>query len=124
VDRQAVNALAIGEALLGRGDVRDVRHPALKGDPAYDVAHRRMRRFGCVVSFTLADADTARRFLGALELVADATSFGGVHSTAERRARWAGNDVAPGFVRFSAGCEDTDDLVRDVLSALDAASQG
>ncbi|MYW04265.1 cystathionine gamma-lyase [Streptomyces sp. SID3343] len=124
VDRQATNALALGEALLGRDDVSDVRHPALEGDPAYDVAHRQMRRFGCVVSFTLADADTARRFLGALELVADATSFGGVHSMAERRARWAGNDVAQGFVRFSAGCEDTGDLVRDVLRALDAASLG
>ncbi|MFI1583159.1 cystathionine gamma-lyase [Embleya sp. NPDC020630] len=124
VDRQGTNALAVAEALLARPEVTDVRHPALKGDPSYDVATRVMRRFGCVVSFTLADADTARRFLGALELVAEATSFGGVHSMAERRARWAGNDVAEGFVRFSAGCEDTADLVADVLRALDAASPG
>ncbi|MFI1384311.1 cystathionine gamma-lyase [Embleya sp. NPDC020886] len=124
VDRQAINALAIARALRERTDVANVRHPALEGDPAYDVATRGMRRFGCVVGFTLADADTARRFLGALELVADATSFGGVHSMAERRARWAGNDVPEGFVRFSAGCEDTADLVADILHALDSTSPG
>ncbi|MGC0415312.1 cystathionine gamma-lyase [Embleya sp. AB8] len=124
VDRQAANALAIAQALVGRAEVADVRHPGLAGDPAHPQATRQMRRFGCVVGFTLADADTARRFLAALELVADATSFGGVHSMAERRARWAGNDVPEGFVRFSAGCEDTEDLVADVLRALAAAGRG
>uniref|UniRef100_UPI0038B28A50 hypothetical protein n=1 Tax=Actinomadura soli TaxID=2508997 RepID=UPI0038B28A50 len=47
-----------------------------------------------------------------------ATSFGGVHSSAERRGRWGGDAVEPGFVRFSAGIEDTEDLVADVLQAL------
>jgi cystathionine gamma-lyase len=50
--------------------------------------------------------------------VSEATSFGGVHSTAERRARWGTDDVPEGFIRFSAGCEDTEDLVADVLAAL------
>ena len=50
------------------------------------------------------------------------SSIGGVHSTAERRARWGTDDVAEGFVRFSAGCEDTEDLVADVLAALDAVA--
>jgi cystathionine gamma-lyase len=54
--------------------------------------------------------------------VIDATSFGGVHTTAERRARWAhGDDVAPGFVRLSAGLEDTDDLLADIGAALAAS---
>ena len=50
----------------------------------------------------------------------EATSFGGVHSTAERRARWGTDAVSEGFIRFSAGCEDTDDLLADVVRALDA----
>lgn len=123
VDRQATNALALAQALLDRPDVTGVRHPALVGDPAHALAHRTMRRHGCVVAFTLADAETAGRFLSALELVAEATSFGGTHSTAERRARWAGNDVAPGFIRFSAGCEDTADLIADVTRALDVSAR-
>lgn len=80
-----------------------------------------MRRFGCVVSFVLPDREHAERFLDALRLVDDATSFGSVRSTAERRGRWGGDAVPEGFVRFSAGVEDTADLVADVLRALDEA---
>ncbi|MDT7678492.1 MAG: cystathionine gamma-lyase, partial [Pseudonocardiales bacterium] len=59
-------------------------------------------------------------FLAASTLVASATSFGGLRSSADRRERW-GDQVGPGFVRLSAGCEDTDDLTADVLKALDLA---
>ncbi|MCH6161510.1 cystathionine gamma-lyase [Streptomyces marispadix] len=122
--RQAEGATAVAEALLERGDVVDVRHPGLPGDAAHPTAVRQMRRFGCVVSFTLADREHAERFLGALRLVGQATSFGGVRSTAERRGRWGGDAVPEGFVRLSVGVEDPDDLVADVLRALDAAATG
>jgi cystathionine gamma-lyase len=81
-----------------------------------------MRRFGTVVCFTLDGRERAERFLAACRLVAQATSFGGVHSTAERRGRWGGNDVPDGFVRFSVGCETTEDLLEDVDRALDLAA--
>ena len=81
-----------------------------------------MDGFGPVLTFELADRGVAEDFLGGLRLVAEATSFGGVHSSAERRARWGGDDVPEGLIRFSAGCEDPDDLLADVLGALEAAS--
>ncbi|NUU26303.1 MAG: cystathionine gamma-lyase [Streptomycetaceae bacterium] len=121
VDRQADNAVALGELLRARTGVTAVRHPGLPDDPGHPVAARQMRRYGCVVAFTLPDHEAADRFLGALRLVAEATSFGGVHSSAERRGRWPGDDVPPGFVRFSVGCEDTADLLADVAQALDKA---
>jgi cystathionine gamma-lyase len=119
--RQGVNALALAQALVGHDAVVAVRYPWLPGDPSYDVAVRQMRRPGGLVSFTLADESVAERFLAALQLVAVATSFGGLHSTAERRARWGGDDVPGGFIRFSCGGEDTADLVADVRQALDVA---
>ncbi|NLU76163.1 cystathionine gamma-lyase [Streptomyces sp. HNM0575] len=122
--RQAENAAAVAEALLARPEVDCVRHPGLPGDPAHATAARQMRRFGCVVSFTLPGKEHADRFLGALRLVDEATSFGGVRSTAERRGRWGGDAVPAGFVRLSAGVEDADDLVADVLRALDVAAGG
>jgi cystathionine gamma-lyase len=61
------------------------------------------------------------RFLAASRLVTSATSFGGLRSSADRRQRW-GDDVAPGLVRFSAGCEDEHDLVADVRAALAAVT--
>ena len=77
---------------------------------------------GPLVGFSLETAERAQRFLGACALVAEATSFGGVHSTAERRGRWGTDAVGEGFIRFSAGCEDSDDLLADVAAALDASA--
>jgi cystathionine gamma-lyase len=79
-----------------------------------------MRHFGCLVGFTVGSAQRAQAVLDACELVAEATSFGGVHATAERRRRWGTDDVAEGFIRYSAGCEDPEDLVADLAAALDA----
>jgi cystathionine gamma-lyase len=116
VQRTGENALALALALAERDDVADLTHPGL-ADP---VAAAQMTAFGPVLGFSLRSADAAQAFLDACRLVAEATSFGGVESTAERRARWGTDDIPEGFIRFSAGCEDTADLVADVLAALDA----
>jgi cystathionine gamma-lyase len=79
-----------------------------------------MDGYGMVVSFDLGSEERAERFLAGAELVTDATSFGSVHTVAERRARWGGDPVPEGFVRLSAGCEDTADLLADIERALDA----
>jgi cystathionine gamma-lyase len=79
-----------------------------------------MRYFGAVVSFELASAEVAQRFLGSCDMLFEATSFGGMHSSAERRARWGTDKVGAGFIRLSAGCEATDDLVAGIRRALDA----
>jgi cystathionine gamma-lyase len=121
LDRQCANAQAIAELLSQRNDVEGVRYPGLPGDPAHGIARRQMRRFGTIVAFDLGTAERAERFLAGAQLVTDATSFGGVQTTAERRLRWGGDDVPEGFVRLSAGCEDTADLVADVERALDGA---
>jgi cystathionine gamma-lyase len=121
LERACANAQALAEMLERRGDVTDVRYPGLASHPQHELARRQMSRFGMVVSFTLASAELADRFLSRCELVIEATSFGSVHSMAERRARWDhGDDVAPGFIRFSAGCEEAADLLADVAAALDA----
>ena len=123
LQRQCANALALAEALQAHDGVRDVRYPGLPGHPGHEVADRQMNgRFGMVLGFELEDEGTAQRFLTSAELVAEATSFGGVHTTAERRARWGTDAVSEGFIRMSAGLEDEGDLVADVLRAVDAAS--
>ncbi|MEE1754328.1 cystathionine gamma-lyase [Streptomyces sp. SP18CS02] len=123
VDRQCANALTLARTLAGRDDVTGLRYPGLPEDPSHELATRQMRRFGSVVSFVLPDRERAERFLDALRLVDDATSFGGVRSTAERRGRWGGDAVPDGFIRFSVGAEDPEDLVADVLRALDESAE-
>jgi cystathionine gamma-lyase len=123
VDRQNATALVLAQALRERTDVTGLRYPGLPDDPSYKIASQQMRRYGCVVSFTLPTRTRAERFLDALRLVDDATSFGGVRSTAERRGRWGGDAVPEGFVRLSVGAEDPEDLVADVLRALDESAR-
>ncbi|MFD6696507.1 cystathionine gamma-lyase [Micromonospora aurantiaca (nom. illeg.)] len=118
--RQTANARALADLLAARPDVTGVRWPGRPDDPAYPVASAQMRRVPGVLSFDLGDERRVARFLGASRLVAAATSFGGLHTTADRRAQW-GDDTSPGFVRFSCGIEDTADLAADVTAALDAA---
>lgn len=122
LERQSANALAVAGLLAERDEVSNVRYPGLPQDPGHLVAARQMTRYGPLLSFTLPDADHAQRFLTAAELVLEATSFGGVHSTAERRGRWGTDEVPAGLIRFSAGIEDGADLLADVAAALDSAA--
>ncbi|WP_036729968.1 PLP-dependent transferase [Patulibacter minatonensis] len=102
--RQEAVAVAVHGTLAAREDLEDVRYPG----------------FSSVVGFDLGSMARAKRFLATLELVAEATSFGGMHSTAERRDRFGDGQVGPGYIRFSAGLETPGDVVADLVRALDA----
>ncbi|WP_445169588.1 cystathionine gamma-lyase [Mycolicibacterium sp. Dal123E01] len=119
LERQCQNALALATAMKEHPAVRSVRYPGLPDDPSYPVAVAQMRRFGGLVSLELADAAAVHALVRRSELLVASTSFGGIHTSVDRRARW-GDPVPEGFARISAGIEDTDDLVADVLAALDA----
>ena len=121
LERACDNALAVARLLAARDDVTGVRYPRLPSDPGHEVAQRQMDGYGMVVSFDAGTEARAERFLASAELVTDATSFGSVHTVAERRARWGGDPVPEGFIRLSAGVEDTADLLADVERALDGS---
>ncbi len=117
LERSCTNALAIAEFLQGREDVLRVMHPGLPSHPSHALATAQMDHFGPVVSFVLKDREHAESFLARATLVTDATSFGGITTTAERRGRWQGDTVEAGLIRLSAGCE----AIKDILEDLDAA---
>jgi len=122
LERQCSNALELARALLRQPEVRNVRYPGLPTDPGYKIAAGQMDYFGPVVSFELPDRKSAECFLSSCQLIFEATSFGGIHTTAERRARWGGDQIGEGFIRLSAGCEDIADLIDDVNQALQNVS--
>jgi cystathionine gamma-lyase len=119
--RQGETAAAVAGVLADHPAVTGVRWPWLPSDASYALATRQMLRPVGIVSAALADEAAVSRFLGASRLWAAATSFGGVHSTVDRRAQWGGDAVPAGFLRFSCGIEDTADVVGDLTTALDAA---
>ncbi len=123
VNHQCSSAAHVATFLASRADVVAVYYPGLPAHPGHAVAERQMRAFGTVLSFDLGTRSRAEAFLRSLALVREATSFGGVHSMAERRARWGGDAVSEGFIRFSVGCEAVDDILADIATGLEAASR-
>jgi cystathionine gamma-synthase len=102
VRRQTETAALLAERLRGHPAVRTVRYPGLSG----------------LLSFDVADAETARRVETATRLIVNATSLGGVASVMESRARWEGDRVPAGLLRLSVGLEPAEELWRDLERAL------
>ena len=105
LQRQTESAQAIAERLRAHPAVTTVRYPG----------------FGGLLTFDVADADAARRVETSTTLVANMTSFGGVASRIEARARWEGERVPPGLLRLSVGLEDPEELWADLERALQNA---
>jgi cystathionine gamma-lyase len=120
LERMTNNAMAIAQMLTQRAEVVSVRYPGLPHDPAHEIASKQMDNFGFIISFDLGSEQKAQSFLTASELIFEATSFGGVHTMAERRARWGTDNVPSGLIRLSVGCERIDDLLIDIQRALEA----
>jgi cystathionine gamma-lyase len=120
LSRMTANALKIAEYLKCHSKVLNVRYPGLDTDPSHALATKQMQSYGFLVSFDLGSQQQADKFLQQSQLLFEATSFGGLHTMAERRARWGTDDVSPGLVRLSVGCEHSDDILADINQALTA----
>ncbi|MBF6620617.1 MAG: aminotransferase class V-fold PLP-dependent enzyme [Patulibacter sp.] len=128
--RHSANAAAVAAALHAHPAVARVDHPSLPSDPGHAVAQRQMTGgFGGVLAFDVSDATTAERVIDGMRLAQRAVSLGGVESLVVRpAAMWpAGTDddaleragITAGLIRLAVGVEDPDDLVADVVSAVD-----
>ncbi|MCA9832477.1 MAG: cystathionine gamma-lyase [Thermomicrobiales bacterium] len=118
-DRMCTSALVIAERLEQHPAVAAVKYPGLASHTDHELAQRQMTRFGSVIGVTFADAATAERFINDTPYIVPSTSFGGTHTSAERRARW-GDAVADGYVRLSIGCEPTEALWSAMKGVLDS----
>jgi cystathionine gamma-synthase len=102
VRRQTETAAFLAEQLRSHPAVETVRYPGISG----------------LISFDVADGDTARRVETSTRLIVNATSLGGVTSVMESRHRWEGDRVPPGLLRLSVGLERPDALWDDLTRAL------
>ncbi len=107
-DRMCRTAGVIAERLSAHAGVK-LRYPGLSSDPSHNLARQQMATAGFLIGLTLNSAKAAEDFITGCPFLRPATSFGGVHSSAERRDRW-GDAVAPGFVRLAIGCEPAEEL--------------
>jgi cystathionine beta-lyase/cystathionine gamma-synthase len=123
--RQSENALSIARHLAEHPRVRAVHYPGTEAS-TLELATRQMPSgFGPLLSFELdGTAGDADAVVAAARLIAPATSFGGVESTWERRARWSSEKSAPeSLIRMSAGIEAIADLIADIDRSLEATAR-
>jgi Cystathionine beta-lyases/cystathionine gamma-synthases len=126
MERHCDNAERVVAALTAHPQVTGVRYPGLPEHPGHEVAAKQMRRFGGMVSFTVAGGvDAAFEVCKRTRLFVLAESLGGVESLIEHPGRMthastAGSqlEVPADLVRLSVGIEDAEDLVTDLLDAL------
>lgn len=129
MEAHCAGAMALAEALEDHPAIQALYYPGLKSHPGHEVAARQMRGFGGLISLDLGSQQAAMTFLDSLTLFTQAVSLGDVESLtchpASTTHALLGEDtllrqgVTPGLVRMSVGIEDPDDLVRDVLAALE-----
>jgi cystathionine gamma-synthase len=123
--QHCANAQRIVEMLTAHPAVARVLYPGLPDHPGHELASKQMRDYGGMVSFLVADEETALRVVARTRVFTLAESLGGVESLIEHPGRMTHASVAgsplevhPALVRLSVGIEDADDLVEDLRAAL------
>ena len=131
VRAQAASALAISKILENNDKLSRVIYPGHPSHAQYDLVQRQMGKGGTVVSLELNGGQAAAfRFLNALKIVLISNNLGDAksiitHPSTTTHQRLADEQksvlgITPGLVRLSVGIEDTDDLISDVVQALQA----
>lgn len=127
------SAHLLANILEEHAGVERVYYPGLRSHPGHNIASRQQGGFGGMVSFEMRGGPGAvRAFVERLEFFSLAESLGGVeslvchpatmtHAPVAREAL-ARAGIGENLVRLSIGLENPEDLVADVLAALDAAS--
>jgi len=129
MQRHEQNAIAIANALQGHALVRRVYFPGLASHPGHDIARRQMTGFGGMVSFELngtieevVSLVSSRRYFalgeslgGVKALVCHPATMTHASIPAEARAELGLSDT---LIRLSPGCENSADLVEDLLEGL------
>jgi cystathionine beta-lyase/cystathionine gamma-synthase len=129
VKRANENAMRVARWAEKHKGVARVHYPGLESHPDHALAAEIMDGFGAMLALELAGGGEATsHFLRRLELIKHSTSLGGVdtlvieprytsHSSMTSEAR-AAIGIPDGFLRFSIGIEDADDLIADLEQAL------
>lgn len=130
MERHAANALRLANALEGHAKISWLKYPFLPSHPQHAIAIKQMKNGGGVVCFELKGGlESGRRFLDSLQMLSLTANLGDTRSIASHPAstthakltpeeRLAVN-ITPGLIRISTGLEHADDIIQDIVQALD-----
>ncbi len=130
MERHAANAIKIARALKDHPKIASLKYPSLPNHPQYEIAKKQMRDGGGIVCFELKGGiESGRKFLDNLQMLSLTANLGDTRSIASHPAstthaklseqeRQAVN-ITPGLIRISVGLEYADDILNDILQALE-----
>lgn len=130
MERHAANALHIAKALEGHAKISWLKYPFLQSHPQHSIAIKQMKNGGGLVSFNLSGGlESGRAFLNNLKMLSLTANLGDTRSIASHpastthaklsEAERAAVNITPGLIRISVGLEHVDDILGDILQALE-----
>jgi O-succinylhomoserine sulfhydrylase len=130
MERHAGNALFIAEALESHAKISSLKYPFLPSHPKHGIAVQQMKNGGGIVCFELKDGlESGRKFLDALQILSLTGNLGDTRSIASHpastthakltEAERQAVSITPGLIRISVGLEAREDILNDILQALD-----
>jgi O-succinylhomoserine sulfhydrylase len=132
MERHASNALYIAQQLENHPQLASLKYPFLPSHPHHAIATRQMKDGGGIVCFEVKGGiESGRKFLNSLKMLSLTANLGDTRSIASHPAstthaklseaeRIAVN-ITPGLIRISVGLEHQEDILNDILNALDPA---
>lgn len=131
MERHCSNALFLAEKLEGHPKINFVKYPFLASHPHYTIAKKQMTNGGGIVCFELKDGiEAGRKFLNNLKMLSLTANLGDAKSIASHPASTThaklseaernAVSITPGLIRISVGLEHREDILADILQALDA----
>jgi O-succinylhomoserine sulfhydrylase len=130
MERHSANALKLAHALEGHAKISWLKYPFLPSHPQHNIAIKQMKNGGGIVCFELKGGlESGRRFLDSLEMLSLTANLGDTRSIASHPASTThakltederlSVNITPGLIRISTGLEHVDDIIQDILQALD-----
>ncbi|MDZ4785920.1 MAG: PLP-dependent aspartate aminotransferase family protein [bacterium] len=129
MERAQQNAFALAEYFEKHSRVEKVLYPGLKSHPQHAVAKKQMTGFSGMLSvFFKLSIEEAKKLISSFNIITLAESLGAVESLVEHPASMTHQKIpkelrekhglTDGLIRFSAGTEDTKDLIADIEQGL------
>jgi O-succinylhomoserine sulfhydrylase len=130
MEKHASNALELASQLQHHTKISSVKYPFLETHPQYQIAKRQMKNGGGIVTFELKGGiKSGRNFLNALEMISMTNNLGDTRTIASHPASTTHSKlteeernavgITPGLIRISVGLENKEDILNDILQALE-----
>ncbi len=131
MERHSKSALSIAQKLEGHPKINFVKYPFLQSHPQHAIAIKQMKDGGGIVCFELKGGlEAGRQFLNRLKMLSLTANLGDTRSIASHpasttHARLSEAErqavaITPGLIRISVGLEHEEDILNDILQALEA----